>query len=141
MWRIIEDIERMKRKMERIMAELAAEIEKPMWDYRTKCLEPLVSVKEGEENITVTVDLPCVEKENIKLYATERTLTIQATLKEEYRSRRMGITREEVSFEHFKKVIELPKNVIPEKAKAKFKNGILEVILPKKISGREIRIE
>ena len=139
MW-IYDDIERIRRKMEKIMEKIMEEIEKPMWDYRTKCLEPLVTITDKEEEIVVKVDLPCVRKEEIKLTATEKTLTIEATLKEAYKMMRLTTTRE-TRFEHFKKTIKLPSEVQPEKARAKFKNGILEIRLPKKIGGREIKIE
>lgn len=141
MWRIFREIDEMSRKIERMIDEIYEGIERPMWDYNSKCLEPLVSIKEFEDVIVVTIDLPCVSKDNIKIYATEDTLTVEAKLKEEYKIEKLGIIRREASFQYFKKVIGLPSPVIPEKARARFKAGILEVILPKRISGREIRVE
>mgnify|MGYP000483420068 CR=1 FL=1 len=141
MWRIFDEIERMRRRIERMISEFYEEFEKPMWDFETRSLEPLVSVKELEDKIIVIADLPCVDKNNIRIYATEDTLTIEAALKETYKFERLGITRREATFEYFRKVIQLPAPVIPERAKAKFRKGILEVILPKKIRGVEIRVE
>ncbi|MCS7386323.1 MAG: Hsp20/alpha crystallin family protein [archaeon GB-1867-005] len=141
MWKIFDEFEKMRRRLERLFEEFYEEFEKPMWDYQSKCLEPLVSVKEIEDKVVVTIDLPCVDKNNIKIYATEDTLTVEATLKEAYRFERLGVVRKETSFEYFKKVIRLPAPVIPEKAKARFKRGILEVVLPKKITGVEIKVE
>lgn len=141
MWRIFDEFEKMRRRIERMISEFYEEFERPMWDFESKCLEPLVSVREVEDKIVVTVDLPCVDKNNIKIYATEDTLTIEAALKEAYKFERLGVTRREASFEYFKKVIKLPAPVIPERAKARFRRGVLEVILPKKIHGVEIKIE
>lgn len=141
MWRIFRDMDRISREIERIMDEMYEGMERPMWDYNSKCLEPLVSIREFEDQIIVTIDLPCVNKDDIKIYATEDTLTVEAKLKEEYRIERLGVIRREASFRYFKKVIGLPSPVIPEKARARFKAGVLEVTLPKKISGREIIVE
>ncbi|RLE52058.1 MAG: hypothetical protein DRJ26_05125 [Candidatus Methanomethylicota archaeon] len=141
MWRIFDEFERIRKRIERMFEEFYEEFEKPMWDYESRCLEPLVSVREVEDKVIVTIDLPYVDKNNIKIYATEDTLTVEATLKEACRFERLGVVRKEASFEYFKKVIRLPAPVIPEKAKARFKRGILEVVLPKKITGFEIKIE
>ncbi|MCS7364592.1 MAG: Hsp20/alpha crystallin family protein [archaeon GB-1867-035] len=141
MWRIFREIDEISKEIERIMDEIYEGVDRPMWDYNSKCLEPLVSIREFEDVIIVTIDLPCVNKDDIKIYATEDTLTVEAKLKEEYRIERLGVIRRETSFQYFKKVIGLPSPVIPEKAKARFKAGILEVILPKRISGREIKVE
>lgn len=115
------------------------ETERPMFNLREKCLEPLVDVQETEDYIIVTVDLPCVDKDSIKINATENTLEIQADMKRSIKFNRWGTVQQEVEFHKFKKLIKLPSNVDPEKAQARFKHGILEIKLPKKI--KKFRIE
>lgn len=78
--------------------------------------EPLVDVIEREDTITVIVELPGVDKNKIKLNATERVLTISAP----------GDERE------FYKEVKLPAPVNSKNAKATYKNGVLEVCLEKK---------
>jgi HSP20 family protein len=74
--------------------------------------EPLVDVFEENEKVKVYVELPGVEKEDIQLNVTERTVEIRA--------------------KHFFKRVELPtKNVDFEKAGACYKNGVLVVTIPK----------
>ncbi|MFQ6064849.1 MAG: archaeal heat shock protein Hsp20 [Candidatus Bathyarchaeia archaeon] len=72
---------------------------------------PLVDILEGEEKIRVVAELPGVEKENIKLRATGRTLIISVDAKER----------------KYYKELELPGKVNPSSAKSSYKNGVLEV--------------
>jgi len=92
--------------------------------------EPLVDVISTDSEIKVVVELPGVEKDDIKLHGTEDTLTISVdTPKRKY----------------FKEV-EMPAKIDPKKAKTVYKNGVLEVTVPKikekeKPRGESIKIE
>ena len=90
--------------------------------------EPLVDIMEEEDRIKVLTELPGVEKDEIKLYATPKTLTISVdTPKKKY----------------FKE-LELPSEVDEMSARSIYKNGVLETILNKKKqsrAGKQITIE
>ena len=77
--------------------------------------EPLVDVVEANGEIRVVVELPGVEKSDIKLHGTEDSLEIS------------------VDTPHYKyyKEVKLPAKVKVKEAKSSYKNGVLEVILPK----------
>ncbi|PIT85654.1 heat-shock protein Hsp20 [Candidatus Micrarchaeota archaeon CG10_big_fil_rev_8_21_14_0_10_59_7] len=78
--------------------------------------EPLVDVLNGEKEITVIVELPGVAKEHLKLVTTENALDVEVADPQQ----------------RFAKRIALPSRVLKESAKARLKNGILEVVLKKK---------
>jgi len=92
--------------------------------------EPLVDVINTNGEIHVVAELPGVEKENIKLHGTEETLTISVdTPKRKY----------------FKE-IQMPAKIEPKNSKTVYKNGVLEVTIPKikekkKPKGEPIKIE
>lgn len=93
-------------------------------------IDPLTDIVEEDDKIKVVVDMPGVEKEDIKLYISEdgKTLTIDARGKER----------------KYHKEIRLPAAVDPNKAKATYKNGVLSVELEKvekKKRGFEIKID
>ncbi|ABP51210.1 MAG: Hsp20/alpha crystallin family protein [Pyrobaculum arsenaticum] len=93
-------------------------------------IDPLTDIVEEDDKIKVVVDMPGVEKEDIKLYVSEdgRTLTIDAKGKDR----------------KYHKEIRLPAAVDPSKAKASYKNGVLSVELEKtekKKRGFEIKID
>jgi len=77
--------------------------------------EPLVDIVETEGEVRVVVELPGVEKTDIKLRGTEDSLEIA------------------VDTPHYKygKEVQLPAKVLVRDARSTYKNGVLEVILPK----------
>ncbi|MHA1699365.1 MAG: archaeal heat shock protein Hsp20 [Promethearchaeota archaeon] len=102
------------------------EIERITPDVR----EPLADVIEEENEIVVVVELPGVKKEDIQLNATDYALEIYA---------------ESGNIRKYRKRLDLPARINPDKAKARYTNGILEVRLEKiqeeKVKGSKIRIE
>ncbi|MCJ7760454.1 Hsp20/alpha crystallin family protein [Candidatus Bathyarchaeota archaeon] len=112
----------------------------PMWDSATGRLEPLTQVREALNKIVVTMDLPMVHKENIHLTIEEDHLELQAPLDHCVRYEHWGIQGHS-EFKSFYKIVELPSRVNPEEAKARFRNGVLMVELPKTIKGRKIPVE
>jgi HSP20 family protein len=77
--------------------------------------EPLVDIVDTDSEIHVVVELPGVEKDEIKLHGTEDTLTISVDTPQ---------------YKYYKDV-ELPTKVKVKEAKSAYKNGVLEVTLPK----------
>jgi HSP20 family protein len=92
--------------------------------------EPLVDIVETDNEIHVVAELPGVEKEDIKLHGTEDTLTISVDTPQR----------------KYYKELTLPAKVNVKEAKTQYKNGVLEVKLPKtkeekKPKGEPIKIE
>ena len=101
---------------------------KPHMEVKDK-REPLADVLDSEKEIRVIVELPGVEKEDIRLSGTEEILTISVdTPKRKY----------------FKDV-KLPAKVNSKKATSKYKNGVLDITIPKKVQtktkSQDIKIE
>jgi len=85
--------------------------------------EPLVDVVEGDKEIIVVAETPGVDKEEISLNCTEDELEIKAGDK-------------------YYKRVKLPAPVKPDEAKASYKNGILEVKIPRlEKKGHGIKVE
>lgn len=103
-----------------------------MWDLRRGSLEPLASVSETEDKVTVEVDLPLVKKEDIRLKLVEEGLEIEASLARCVRFERWGTVQRSCEFRSFYKIVRLPCPVVVEGAKATFKRGILRVELRKR---------
>jgi len=91
--------------------------------------EPLVDVLEEDKDVVVVVELPGVEKEDIKLHATRDHLTILV----------------DTSNRKYSKELVLPVGVDPASAQAVYKNGVLEVRLKKSVEkvfkGERISVE
>jgi HSP20 family protein len=78
--------------------------------------EPVTDVIEGDNEVYVTVELPGVEKDNIDLNVTENTLEITVNNPER----------------KYHKSVDLPCGVQSKTTKATYKNGILDVVIPRK---------
>jgi HSP20 family protein len=113
----------------------------PSWDVEKQCLVPLSEAKDAGDDVIVTVDLPYVSKDNIKLHATENTIEVEAKTDKGICFDRWGTVQKCLEFNCFRKKIKLPSEIKPKEAKASFKSGILEVRIPKRIDRTEIKID
>jgi HSP20 family protein len=82
--------------------------------------EPLVDTMETNEDIHVVVELPGVEKTDIKLHGTEDSLEISVDTPQ---------------YKYYKEV-NLPAKIRVKDANSTYKNGVLEVVLPKAESSK-----
>jgi HSP20 family protein len=92
--------------------------------------EPLVDISTTDKEIKVVVEMPGVNKENIKINAFDSTLEVTA---------QEGVAKK------YHETIELPEEADLATAKSKYNNGILEITFNKKDKsrpkGKEIKIE
>ena len=88
---------------------------KPHMDLKEK-REPLTDIMDEDKNIRVIVELPGVEKDDIKLSGTENKLTISV----------------DATNHKYYKEIEMPSKVDAKQAKSNYKNGVLDITVPKK---------
>jgi HSP20 family protein len=105
---------------------LAGEGEAPL--NLTDRREPLVDVIEDGDAVKVLAELPGVEKKDIRLKATDHSLTVSVD----------NPTRK------YYKELEFPVEVDEKSAKSTYTNGVLEIVFRKKRrddAGTEIRIE
>ena len=108
------------------------ELAREMWDLKRESLAPLVSVSETEDRVIVEMDLPLVQKKDIRLRLIEEGLEVEASLMKCVRFERWGTVQRSCEFRSFYKIMPLPCSVVPEGATASFKKGILRVELKKR---------
>ena len=96
-----------------------------------KITTPAVDLYEEKDDIVVKAELPGMEKDNIEVNLSGHRLTIKGERKQEEEVKKEGYYRAERSYGSFLRTLELPSEVQTDKAKAAFKNGILEIRLPK----------
>lgn len=93
--------------------------------------EPLADIWETENDVVVTIELPGVKKDDINLNIKENTLEVKVQSRQERVDEGDGFSRIERQYMGFYRLLQFPVEVIPEKAKATFENGVLEVRIPK----------
>lgn len=109
-------------------------------DVEKRELSPLTQITETEAEVIVTVDLPCVRKEDIKINATSQAVRIEAPMRECVKLSPFGVGRP-MEFDNFRKTIILPAHVDPTNSRVRFKNGVLQMRFNKKIEGTPIKVE
>jgi len=115
--------------------------ERPSWDLRSCCIEPLCSVFIAADEVVVTADLPNTDPDKIKVEQVNLdTLEIRAEMKRKIRFNELGITHRQGEFQFFRCQTHIPVSVDVRQMKTKFKRGILEVHLPRK-KGYKIKVE
>lgn len=96
-----------------------------------RALSPAVDILDKNEQIIVKAEIPGVTKKDMTISITEDELTITGEVKREQEVNEKDYFHCERVYGSFTRTIVLPATVDKNKAKASYKDGILEVVLPK----------
>ncbi len=104
---------------------------------------PRADVHENDNAFIVQLDLPGVEKDNVKVKFEDDKLVVSGERKHESNVDEKNFHRVERVYGSFTRSISVPKDVDSEKISASFKNGVLEITLPKadEVKAKEIEIK
>jgi HSP20 family protein len=121
----------MEREIEHFLMELKHD------ELAGQCLQPLYDVRETDEEIVVTIDLPGARKEDIDLRVSEDHLSLYAPISYGVRVSRTYMRGATCYRLH----LELPEPINVDSASSTYRNGVLEVRMRKKRSWYRIPIE
>ncbi len=93
---------------------------------------PLVDIKDMGDKYRLEAELPGLNKEDIEIEVKEDRLTLKGETKQETREEGDDYLRQERSYRSFYRELPVPEDILTDKAEATFKNGVLEISLPKK---------
>ncbi|MGD9385918.1 MAG: Hsp20/alpha crystallin family protein [Thioalkalispiraceae bacterium] len=104
---------------------------------------PKVDIINRDDEVLVKAELPGVDKKDIDISLTENTVTIRGKTSHEEKEEKGDYYRCEMTRGSYTRTLSLPADIDEEKSKAKFKDGILELTLPKlqKSKRRTIKVE
>jgi HSP20 family protein len=106
---------------------------------------PQVEVRERDNNIVVRADLPGLSRDDIDIEVDDDALIIHGERHNDWEDEQEGYYRSERSYGSFYRAIPLPEGVDPNACNATFKDGVLEVTLPKpqqaQSKGRKIQVK
>jgi HSP20 family protein len=93
---------------------------------------PRVDVVDDEKSIKLIAELPGVKKEDVKILLEDGYLTVSGEKKNDFEGKEeINIIRNERLFGKFERKFELPEDINPDKIKAKFENGLLNISIAK----------
>lgn len=104
---------------------------------------PETNVVETDKAIEVTVELPGLKPEDVKVEMKENALWITGEKKEEKEEKGKTFHRVERRAGMFRRVLTLPAEVTTDKVDAHFTDGVLKITLPKteKVAPRHIEVK
>ena len=103
----------------------------PLRDFEQPHLHPLWTIKEDPNILTISVDLPYVKKENVKLQAEENSLTVIAELDRSITFDAGFTHHQKTEFQRFEQTFRLPCKIDVDEVKATFEQGILTITAPR----------
>jgi len=116
-------------RMNRLFDDFARGFDMPVFGNRAGVGWPSIDVKEDDKRVCVEAELPGMEEKDIEVTLVDDTLTIRGEKRiEEADSERRYSER---YFGRFERQIPLGSEVEADKVKAKFKNGVLKIEIPK----------
>lgn len=118
----------------------------PLWSEPAAGLEirtPRVDVIDRDDEVVVRAEVPGLEKDDLEVSVSDSTVTIKGQTRREEKEEKGDFYRHEISRGAFARTVMLPHEVDMEGSKAKFKDGVLELTLPKveKAKRRTITID
>jgi HSP20 family protein len=105
-------------------------------DAESKQSLPAVNIIESKDDYRIDVAAPGLNKEDFKVNLENNVLTVSSE-KEEKQEEDGKVMRKEFSYYSFSRSFTLPLTVNAEKIRATHKDGILQVIIPKKEEAKE----
>ena len=93
---------------------------------------PAVDVYDNKDNLVIKADLPGIKQNEINVSVEDDILTIKGEKKKETEVKEDNFYRLERAYGSFERSFTLPTNVDASKIKAAYKDGVLELTLPKK---------
>lgn len=91
---------------------------------------PPIEISRRNGTLVVTVELPGLDKEDVKVELTSDGLLIEGERREEHEGPQEGILRSERCYGRFSRLIPLSEEAALDQANAQFNNGVLEVTIP-----------
>ncbi len=129
MWR---QMDRLQRDMNRLFQDYTPG--EPVAAY------PALNVWANQDGIIVTAEVPGISSEDLDISVVGDMLSLSGERKMEETSENLHYHRQERGFGKFTRSIQLPYQIDVQKVDAKFKNGVLEVTLPRAESDKPRKI-
>jgi HSP20 family protein len=101
---------------------------------------PAVDIHETDDSFVIKAELPGVSKDDVSIDVHQNTLTLRGQRKHEAEVKQDKYHREERTYGSFQRSFVLPTVVDQEKVQATFKDGVLELHLPKSEAAKPKRI-
>jgi HSP20 family protein len=98
---------------------------------------PATNIKETKDSFNLEVAVPGMKKEDFQVQVDDNMLTIEANKEEEKKDENERYMRREFRSTSFSRSFSLPRHVATDKVDARYENGVLKIVLPKKEEAKQ----
>lgn len=140
-WDPFRELEEVSDRLNRMFARPAARAANGKETMIVVDWTPSVDISETEGEYQIKAEIPDVKKEDVKVTVEDGVLTIQGERKYEKEEKGKKYHRIERSYGSFVRTFSLPDVIEEEKVKAEFKDGVLNLHLPKSEKAKPKAIE
>jgi HSP20 family protein len=100
-------------------------------DFSPSRFQPRIDVVDDGDALRIVAELPGLGRDDVKLEVVENMLLLSGNKQIESKGEEKGCYRVERAFGQFQRAIPLPAGIDPDRAEARFENGVLTVRVPK----------
>jgi HSP20 family protein len=142
-WDPFREMASLQERMNRIFSDSRVQLPLREEEIPQGVWAPPVDIYETADSIVLEAELPGITRDDIVVEVKDNTLTLKGDKKFEREVREENYHRVERSYGAFQRVFTLPSSVHQDRVKAKFKDGILEITLPKveEAKPKQIKVE
>ena len=141
-WDPFRDMVTLRDRMDRLFEDsLTRARDRGEEDFGTGAWAPAVDIYETSDSLVIKAEIPGIDKKDVSIEVKDNTLRLKGTRKQEKDVKEENYHRMECCYGSFQRTFTLPATVDQEKISATFKNGMLEVKLPKKEEKKPRQVE
>jgi HSP20 family protein len=100
-------------------------------DFENAVWAPLTDISEDNDKYVLSMDIPGVDKKDVKISYKNGTLSVSGERKQESEEKSSKYHRIERAYGKYYREFTLPEKILEDKIEAKFKDGTLKVTIPK----------
>jgi len=142
-WNPFRELEEVSNRLNSIFGKLPARVEPAQDMLAMADWMPSVDISETEAGYLIKAEIPEVKKEDVKVTIENGMLTISGERKQEKEEKDKKFHRIERSYGSFVRSFRMPDDAEENTVKADFKDGMLNVTLPKsaKTESKAVKVE
>jgi len=137
-----QEINRLKKDMDRLLNRFRDDFCSPLLlkGFRD---EPYLELTETQDDLLLKAEIPDIKPKDLDITISDDLLTIKAEVKEETFSGGEGFRERMQSCSYFSRTVQLPCKVHADEVRASYRDGILNLVMPKckPETTREIKIK
>lgn len=128
-WQPFQEMGEIQRQMNRLFDDVMTPTERS--NGIGALFSPAAELEENDDTYHLKLEVPGMEPGDINVDVTAEAVAITGERKSEQKSEEKGMTRTEFRYGKFQRVIPLPGRIDHQNVSADYKNGVLNLVLPK----------